>query len=125
MEVRNLTRETSLGDRIRHATSLWQNVRGLMLTPPLGEGEGLIIDMGGETRLGIWMPLMRYALDVVYADERFTVTGLARDIPPMGLNPRTWRVYYPQKPARYAVEVPVGTIERTGIELGDTLVFED
>lgn len=124
MEVLNLTRDTSLGDSIRHASSLWQNVRGLMLTSPLGKGEGLIIDMGGETRLGIWMPLMRYALDVVYADERFTVTGLARDIPPMGLNPRTWRVYYPQKPSRYAVEVPEGTIERTGTELGDTLAFE-
>jgi len=124
MEVRNLTQDTSLGESISHATSLWQNVRGLMLTSPLGEGEGLIIDMGGETRLGIWMPLMRYALDVVYADERFTVTGLARDIPPMGLNPRTWRIYYPQKPSRYAVEVPVGTIERTGTQIGDTLAFE-
>ena len=42
---------------------------------------------------------------------------------PIGLNPKTWKVYYPDTPAKYVLELSQGTVKQTGTELGDILDF--
>jgi uncharacterized membrane protein (UPF0127 family) len=60
---------------------------------------------------------MRYPLDVVFADSEGKVVGLAENL-------RPWRMTRVYRGARYAVELPVGTVSSSGTCRGDVLAFE-
>ena len=59
---------------------------------------------------------MRFPIDVVYADREGRVLKLVRAI-------RPWRASYCVG-AKTALELPVGAIDRVGVEVGDHLVIE-
>ena len=114
LRVRNVTRQTVLAERAPHARTLWSRMVGLLATPRLDEGAGLVL----EPCNSVHMIGMRYPLDVVFADEECNVVGLAENL-------RPWRMTRMYRGARYAVEVPVGTVAATGTCDGDTLGFEE
>ncbi len=83
-----------------------------MLTPQLPDGSGLVIVPCNS----IHMFFMRYPLDVIFLDKSGVVIFTYHGIKP-------WRVGRIVKGARTAIELPAGTIARTGTEVGDTLHF--
>ena len=113
--VRILTteRDSCLGDRIRVADGYWSRLRGLLGRKGLEQGEGLLI----VPSRGIHMWGMRFPLDVLLLDEERRVKALHPGIAP---GEATGFV----KGVRYALEVPVGTIEATGTREGDILEWE-
>jgi uncharacterized membrane protein (UPF0127 family) len=113
VEVRNRTRDgVLLGDRIRVADRWWPRLRGLLGHPAPGEGEGLLL----TPCRGVHMVGMRYALDVVLADARGRVVACFQELSP-------GRTTGMLRGARHALEVPVGTIGRTGTVPGDELTW--
>ncbi len=62
------------------------------------------------------MFFMRYPLDVIFLDKSGAVIFMYHGIKP-------WRVGRIVKGARTAIELPTGTIARTGTEVGDTLHY--
>lgn len=108
--VRNQTRETFLAERAAHATGFLERARGLLGRPEPADGEGLVL----EPCNSVHMWFMRYALDVVFADSERTVTGCVEELQPWGMSKVFWG-------SRYAIELPVGTIARTGTHVGDLL----
>ena len=60
---------------------------------------------------------MRYTIDVVLVDEANVALWIQT------LDP--WRLGKIHLDARAALELPAGTLERTGTEVGDVLVFEE
>ncbi len=113
LRVRNVTRDTLLAERARHARTLWQRTRGLLGTGSLSTGSGLVL----EPCNSVHMLGMRYALDVVFADREGKVVGLTENL-------RPWRMTRMFRGARFAVELPVGTVAASGTQPGDALVFE-
>jgi uncharacterized membrane protein (UPF0127 family) len=114
VEVLNVTRDTTMATSARVARSFWARGRGLMFARELPQGAGLVIDPCGS----IHMFFMRFALDVVYVDRDDRVVRAQRGIRPWRVGPlRT-------KGARYVVELPVGSIESTGTQVGDQLRIE-
>lgn len=113
LRVRNVTRDSLLAERARHARSLWHRTRGLLGTEPLAAGEGLVL----EPCNSVHMVGMRYALDVVFADREGQVVGLSENL-------RPWRATRMYRGARFAVELPVGTVAASGTCTGDVLAFE-
>lgn len=113
VRVLNRTRGTLLAERARRATGYWDRFRGLMLTSPLDEGEGLVL----EPCASIHMFFMRYPIDVVFASREAEVVGLVRGIAP-------WRMTRFYKGARMAIELPAGLVERSGTQAGDRLSLE-
>jgi uncharacterized membrane protein (UPF0127 family) len=109
VEILNLTRGTSIATSARTARSIWARGRGLMFARELPQGTGLLIDPCGS----IHMFFMRFALDVLYVDRDDRVVRVQRGI-------RPWRVgpLY-TKGARYVVELPVGSIDSSGTQVGD------
>ena len=93
------------------ATSLWKRTKGLLGRSGLGDDEGLWIPTSSIHMFG-----MRFAIDVVYADREGRVLKLVRGI-------RPWRASYCMG-AKVALELPVGAIDRAGVEVGDHLVIE-
>jgi len=112
VSVRNRTRESVLAERAAHATGFFERARGLLGRPEPTAGGGMVL----EPCNSVHMFFMGYALDVVFADASAVVTGLEEDL-------RPWRMSRIHRGARYAIELPVGTIARTRTQPGDSLVI--
>jgi uncharacterized membrane protein (UPF0127 family) len=110
VRVGNLTRGTSVAERCRVARTLGERTVGLLATPDLSAGEGLLI----ERTQSIHMFFMRYPIDVVFVDRNGEVTRTVSAL-------RPWRVVWWARGARDCVELPVGTLEASGTVEGDQL----
>lgn len=110
VRVANRTREVMLGGDVKVADTFFGRLRGMLGRPPLEEGQGLLLV---PTR-GVHMFGMKTALDVVFLDGSNTVCALYEELAP---GERT-KVH---GEAGSALELPPGTIARTGTEVGDRL----
>lgn len=111
VQVRNTNRGVDLGQRIERATSFLQRGRGLMFRAALLPGGGMLIDPCSSVHM-FWM---RFALDIVYVSKNHEVVRVQTNLKPWRVGPLITRG------ARYVVELPVGTIARTGTQVGDVL----
>ena len=112
VEITNVTRNTTLVDRCRIASSARDRTVGLLGTPP--PGEPLLI----ERSPSIHMFFMRYPIDVVFIDKVARVTKV---VP--GLKP--WRVVWWARGARDCLELPAGALSGTATRAGDQLAIAD
>lgn len=110
--VANTTRGSQLASRAGLTTSALERMRGLLGTASLAEGEGLVLDPCAS----VHMFGMRYALDVIFADQDQTVREVVRDL-------RPWRMTGWVRGARYAIELPTGAAADT--RLGDQLEIRE
>lgn len=110
VRVDNMTRGTTVGDRIRVAATLRQRTVGLLRTTELRQGEGLWI----EGAPSIHMFFMRYAIDAVFLDRHGRVTKVVPNL-------RPWHVVWWAKGARDCLELPAGAAAAIRIEVGDEL----
>ena len=108
VRIANLTRGTSIAERCRVASSLAERTVGLLATPQLPAGEGLLI----ERTQSIHMFFMRYPIDVAFVDGGGTVRRVVS-----GLRP--WRVVWWARGARDCIELPVGALSASRTEAGD------
>ncbi len=116
--ARNLTRGTSVAADLELAESFWARFRGLM-------GR-----RGMPAESGLWLPgspsihmlFMRFPIDCVFLgreepDGGRNVVGLRRD-----LRPWTGVVWWVRGGAG-TLELPVGTIDASGTQVGDRVVI--
>lgn len=114
--ARNLTRGSVLADDLEIASSLWARFKGLMGRRSLPAGYGLWLT--GTN--GIHMFFMRFPIDAVFlggptADGDRPVLSIHRRVRPwIGLVPLVWG-------ASGVLELPVGTIDASGTQRGDTM----
>jgi len=113
VRVDNLTRGTSVAERCRVAASLRERTVGLLATPSLASGEGLLI----ERTQSIHMFFMRYPIDVVFVDRDARVTRTVAAL-------RPWRVVWWARGARDCLELPIGALAASGTATGDQLAVE-
>lgn len=111
----NKTKNKDLG-KIKFADSFFSRFRGLMLVKNLDTGLVLKMPPGrGKRGSAIHMFFMRISLDVIFADENLQVVDMVT------LNP--WTTYTPQAPARYVIELPTTSLQKSETEIGDILEF--
>ena len=108
VRIANLTRGTSIAERCRVARSLPERAVGLLATPHLAVGEGLLI----ERTQSIHMFFMRYPIDVAFIDR----SGLVRKTVSVL---RPWRVVWWARGARDCIELPSGALAASRTETGD------
>jgi uncharacterized membrane protein (UPF0127 family) len=117
--------KTVIAENVEVAEGFFHKMRGLMLRGSLPRGSALLMIFGKSGKHGIWMPLMRFSIDIVFLDSRKRVVGLHERARPVSFRKKTWKVYYPEKPARYVIEIPAGEIKRKKIQLHEQLVFHE
>ena len=108
MTFRNRTRNAVLSDRTRVADTMGARMVGLLTSRGLAEGEGLWIEPCNS--IHTWF--MRFTIDAVFLDREGQVVKLASRMKP-------WRLTAIARKARGVLELPEGTIERTGTAVGD------
>lgn len=110
--MRNLSRDAVLGGAIDIADTSEKRRVGLLRHERLAEGEGLWI-VPCES---VHTFFMKFAIDLVYVDKKKRVRKVRRAVPP-------WRLSACLS-AHSILELPAGTIERTGTRPGDELSIE-
>jgi uncharacterized membrane protein (UPF0127 family) len=108
IQVRNITRNLVLADAVRVADTFFARLRGLMGAKVLSFGEGVwICPCNSIHSFG-----MRFEFDALFLDGGNKVEGLYKRF----RRNRISRIFWE---ARGVLELPAGTIERTGTEVGD------
>ena len=106
----NLTRGCILANRVRKTRRFWERAKGLMGRSSLEEGEGLLI----EPCTWIHTFGMAFPIDVLYLDGEGAVAYACYSLRPNRLGPFVRR-------AHSVLELPAGTIIRSGTKIGDRL----
>ena len=102
-----------LAGRIRPAHTHWTRLRGLLGTARLTEGEGLWLKPCRQ----VHMIGMRYAIDVVFLDDASRVVHAITALRPGAISPKI-------AAATSVVELPAGTLARSGVSVGTRIVLE-
>lgn len=89
--------------------------RGLSNTKSLPPDRAMLFVFPYDTRPGIWMKDMKYPIDILWVNKNYQVVYLVKNAQPDSYP----QVFQPNSNARYVIEVPSGTIEKTGIVKGD------
>ncbi len=111
--VINESKGVVLAHRAEVADTFLRRLRGLMFKKRLEYGEGLVLrpPRRGRRTCAIHTFFMRFPIDVLFLDDGEVVDAVEEL--------RPWRVYVPREEAEEVVELPAGTVSRSGTEVGD------
>ena len=112
LRIVNKTRNRVLGSRVGLANQWWLRARGFMGRPQPGPGEGLLL----YPCRAVHMHGMKFPLDVIFLDRQGRVTAAYPDLKPGRRTP--WH-----GEARYALEIPAGTLGETETREGDLVAW--
>mgnify|MGYP002623165243 FL=1 len=107
-----LANGTSIASQLRPAHTHWTRMKGLLGTKTLPEGHGLWIRPCNQ----VHMYFMRYAIDLIFIDTDHRVVEVIEEQPVSSISPKV-------KAAHSVLELPTGTIARTGVKVGDALTI--
>ncbi|HEX9075450.1 MAG TPA: DUF192 domain-containing protein [Anaerolineae bacterium] len=110
MRALNRTRQAVLVEEGATAASVWARMRGLLGHRPLKPGEGLLLR--GEK--AIHTIGMGFPIDVLFLDRGGRVVHLHHSMVPLRASPFVFR-------AANVLEMPAGTLARTGTCVGDEI----
>ena len=113
--ARNVSRDSVLAEHVEIAASLWARFMGLMGRRSLAPGHGLWL--GGN---GIHMMFMRFPIDAVFLGRADAGGGRRVVSVHRGLRPWTGLVPF-SRGADGVLELPVGSIDRSGAQVGDVV----
>jgi uncharacterized membrane protein (UPF0127 family) len=109
--ARNLTRGSEVAARVRRADRPWSRAVGLLGRCGLGEGEGLLI----TPCTSIHTFFMRFPIDVLYVNREYVVVKAVRNLRPFRFSACL------RGGAHAVLELPVGAIDASGTQPGDSL----
>ncbi len=108
MQASNHTRQKSLAEQGTIANRPWLRIRGLIGRSSLEPGEGLLL-LGTK---GIHTLGMRFAIDVLFLNDDGWVIHLIHALKPFRVSP-----FF--KHSAMVLELPAGTLQETGTQVGD------
>jgi len=112
----NRSKQTVLAAEVELADTSWTRLKGLLGQTsedfPAGKGLWIIPSQGVHT-IG-----MKFPKDVVYLDSGHRVIYVSHALPP-------YRIAAVKFKARSVIELPAGTLARTGTSIGDVLEIKD
>ena len=118
LAARNVTHDAVLAAHLEVADGLWGKFKGLMGRGSLAPDAGLWLPDSN----GIHMMFMRFPIDAIFVGRRDEAGACQVVSVHHGL--RTWVGLVPLvRGAHGVLELPVGTIQRSRTQVGDTLVL--
>jgi uncharacterized membrane protein (UPF0127 family) len=111
MPIVNRTKDVVLAHSFEECKSWWEQTRGLMFRK---EVVPLVFVFSKEQTLKLHSWFCPDNIDLVFLDENWEVVELQQEWEP-------WSSYSSQKPSMFLLELPRGTIWKTGTQLGDVV----
>ena len=105
MKIKNLSNKKILANKAWMCRSLTERLRGLMFKR-INPSQGCVLVNPNESVLdsSIHMMFVPQDLEIIWADSDLQVVKVKK-CKRATLNPLTWRSYYPNKPAKYVIEL--------------------
>ncbi len=95
--------------------------RGYSGRAPISDNQGMIFVFDTVDKHGFWMKDMRFAIDIIWMDENYVINHIEKSV-----TPETYpKVFVPNEPAKYVLEVSAGQVEKLGVKIGDKVNFLD
>lgn len=117
VRVVNLDTGREIAARVGVARTFWQRARGLLGRRVLPDGEGLLIERCRQ----IHMVGMAFPIDVLHVQRLSATEGrvarVLQAIRPFRVGPLVWG-------SDYVIELPAGTVARTGTRAGHRIALE-
>jgi hypothetical protein len=114
MKIFNKTKGTALADEAVLADTLFLRMKGLLDKKNIKKGQALILKPCDS----IHTFFMRFAIDVIFVDQKHRVDLAISCLKPWRLSPLCWR-------AKLAIEFPCGVIQDSHTEKGDEITITD
>lgn len=93
--------------------------KGLSGRKSLSEDEGMFFIFDKPGKYGFWMKEMKFPIDIIWIDSNFEIIHIEKS-----LSPRTYpKVFYPNIPALYVLEISAGQSMAVDLKIGDTVKF--
>ena len=113
MKVSNPTKRKILANA-KLCNDAFSKFVGLMLSTD--KNKSLAFKFSKERIISLHMFFVFYPIDVLFLDKNKIVVDKKENFKP-------FRFYKSKKKAMYAIELPNGTIKKTGTEIGDKIIF--
>lgn len=110
MQAYNQTRQCVLAEEVLLAFDFWSRLKGLLGAGSLPEGRGLLL----KPCQGVHSFFMRFAFDAIFLDAELRVVHIIESLPPFRISPVI-------REACSVLELPTGTVRRSGSKVGDQL----
>ncbi|MCK5593963.1 MAG: DUF192 domain-containing protein [Candidatus Aenigmarchaeota archaeon] len=121
IKIQNKTKNTEI-DNIEFSTSIARNTRGLMFK----KSGRMLMEFIKDGKSSIWMPFMRFSLDLIFIDNKKTIVDIKPNAVPLKiLKPSTWKLYFPKERCRYVLEIESKLAKAKKFDIGDQLIFSD
>jgi uncharacterized protein len=91
---------------------------GLMYRKSLEKDAGMLFVFGKDDKWGIWMPNMKFSIDIVWIDANGRIVDIKKNAPP-SKSIFVSEVYKPKEAARYVLELNEGYSSRYGMRVGE------
>ena len=114
MKILNVSNKTLICPNASLADTPFSRIVGLLKHKSLSPDQGMVITHCRS----IHMFFMRFSIDVIFIDKNNRIVGLVKAIRPFRMSPYFFK-------ASSAIELPVGTIEKTKTSIGDQILLEE
>jgi uncharacterized membrane protein (UPF0127 family) len=111
MSIINKTRESVLADSFEECRTFWEQTKGMMFRK---EVVPLVFIFSKQQIVKLHSWFCPNNMDLVFLDEDWEVVELQPEWEP-------WSKYIPEKPFMFLLELPRGTIFKTGTQVGDII----
>lgn len=119
-----VTIKTATGDvevLVEIAEDIDEQAIGLMYRTAMEEDHGMLFVFEEEKQRVFWMKNTKIPLDIIFVDASGAIVDIKENFQPCVVE--DCEKYY-SKPAMYALEVNAGLVQKHGIFVGDSLLFE-
>ncbi|MBI2414894.1 DUF192 domain-containing protein [candidate division WWE3 bacterium] len=109
------------------ASTQAQLAKGLMFRKELGENSGMLFIFPKSGTHSFWMANTYIPLDIIWLNENKEIVYISANTPPCtetGNLLAVCKSYFPNKKAKYVLEVNGGWAEKNKVRVGDNVEFE-
>ncbi len=103
------------------ADSFGKKALGLMHRPSIKPDEGMLFIFRKEGRYDIWMPNMKFSIDIIWLDSGYKILKVVENAEPCE-SLFSCPPYLSPDNARYVLEFNAGTARREGMKPGEAFV---
>ncbi len=114
--IRNKSKNKEIVGGVKLCKSVWSRAKGLMFSKKIVD-KGLVFVFDKERRWGIHMLFVFFLIDVLWLDKDRKVVDFREGVRPFVISAK------PKEKASYIIELPVGSVKKGGVEVGDEISF--
>lgn len=96
---------------------------GLGNRKSLAPDHGMLFVYDHKEVFPFWMKNMRFPIDIIWIDDK-TIVDITKDVPLSTKPIEQLPIYHPVVPVNKVLELPTGTADRVGINIGDQVIIK-